>query len=130
MAKDTFKTNDPFNVLSDQQGTTNNRFIDEEDTAVFSSNPFLTPDGQDSRIAEGAFGNFEHLAKDASNQGFFRKPMGEFEATEADWVDQLKMAAGMMFTFDEQDQIDVIKSTLPAANIRVGYGGNAMVSYR
>ena len=130
MAKDTFETNDPFNVMSDQQGTTNNRFIDSEDTTVFSNNPFMTPDGHDERVAEGAFGNFSQLSAEASDQGFFRKPMGEFEATEADWVDQLKMAAGMMFTFDEQDQIDIIKSTLPDANIRVDDGGNAIVSYR
>ena len=125
---DIIKAGDPFNVM----GKHDNPYATPDPVPQSAEeNPYASNNGQEERIAEGAFGtDFAALAQDKSDLGFFGKPIGEFEATEADWVDQIKMAAGMMFTFDEQDQIDVIKNTLTDANFRVDESGSTIVSYR
>ena len=133
MANETFKVNDPFGLLAEQEGE-DNPFV-STNTSSMENNPFLAAakSSEAAQRDQGAFGDQPSDGQPANRflkNGSFNKPMGEFEATEADWVDQLKIAAGMMFTFDEQDQIDIIKSTLPEASIRIDDGGNAIVSYR
>lgn len=95
-----------------QEGNTINYFADEDNQY------------------QSAIQGLQKTTSDGSSLMKFKPPMGEFEATEADWLDQLKLAAGMMFTFDEQERINMIKNTLPEANIRMDDGGNAIVSYR
>jgi len=128
MRNETFKPTNPFGVLG-QAPTEADPWAALQDEAINDSNPWLALDKQQAQIDAGADGGVPQF-QTSSDHGFFASPMGEFEATEADWMDQIQLAAGMMFTFDEQDQIDLIKSTLPDANISMDAGGNAIVSYK
>ena len=128
MANETFKANDPFGVLG-QAPTEADPWAALQEEAVNEANPWAAIDKQQAQIDGGADGGMSQF-QTTSDHGFFAAPMGEFEATEADWMDQIKLAAGMMFTFEEQDQIDLIKNTLPEAKISMDSGGNAIVSYK
>ena len=123
-----FKTNDPFNVLGTNT-TEDDPFARLQDPQLRNDDPFAALASEQVQGLNGSDGG-NSAFQTSSNLGGFGKPMGEFEATEADWVDQIQMAAGMMFTFDEQDQIDVIKNTLPDASVSFDPSGNAIVSYK